>query len=134
MEEAISKFMDGREAQEHCGFKTCTNFLVACLCLLQGKSSNQAHRCIGRLFSPIHEQGRAEAIYTILIPLVPACPGIQLYIYRSTIMICTFTECTWYFIVQSSIQKMYKYIQRLYKYIQCTYQECLNSNYNLFTH
>ena len=37
----------------------------------------QAQRRVGRRFSPVHDRGGAEAIYTIRTSLVQACPGIQ---------------------------------------------------------
>ncbi len=42
MEEAISKFMDGMEAQERSGFKDLISWTPACT-NCQGKSRNDAH-------------------------------------------------------------------------------------------
>ncbi len=55
MKEAISRFMDGMEAQEHCGF----NDLHCLLGRLQVPSVKAG------LLYPVHDLGGAEEIYTI---------------------------------------------------------------------
>ena len=74
MEEAISRFMDGRSVVAS---MTCTDCLGACQCQLLSQVKQWHSNTRWKAFSPVNDRGGAEAIYTIRTSLVQACPGIQ---------------------------------------------------------